>query len=343
MAAPQERPGGPQTLAPRPKPVPVPTSSGQLPPPASEPPTRRWLPWALVGAGVVVLLVVLAAIAVATDRDRPSGGVTASPATTAADPPPASEPPPPTDPPPATTLPSTTVEAAPPPATTLPSTTIETEPTPETTTPPPDDSRLPPTTVDVVPAPTDPGTPGDPGDLDDVGPCVFVDRDTIVLDVTNTSSVQSSYVIDVSFLDDAGERVGDEPFFVDHLRPGERTVEESFVFDSSGGVGCEITEVARFATESPDDVSEVACEVVGVDFVGDVAAAFTASNGSSVPSDYSITAALVRDGVRAGTAWAFIDGVGAGDTVPGDGFSVVPGPADGVECDVVHVIRTPSS
>jgi hypothetical protein len=179
-------------------------------------------------------------------------------------------------------------------------------------------------------------------EVDDVAPCQWVDSETIVLDITNNSSKQSSYVIDVNFLDADGRRVGDEPFFVNFLRPGERAVESSFVFDSSGGVSCEIAEVERFASESVDDVNEVVCETNGVDFVDDIATVFEASNGSSEVSDYFVTAALVRGGVRIGTAFATIENVRPGESAPGDGFSIADGPDDGVSCEVVDVSRTSS-
>lgn len=45
------------------------------------------------------------------------------------------------------------------------------------------------------------GAAGDADEVDDVGPCTLVDSETIRLDVTNNSSEQSSYMIDVNFLD----------------------------------------------------------------------------------------------------------------------------------------------
>ena len=182
----------------------------------------------------------------------------------------------------------------------------------------------------------------DDDEIDDIAPCQWVDAETIVLDVTNNSSKQSTYVIDVNFLDADGNRVGDEPFFVNYVRPGERAVEESFVFDSAGGVDCEIAEVERFAAESADDVGEVTCETAGVDFADDIATTFVATNGSSELSDYFATGALIRDGIRIGTAFASIDNVRPGESAPGDGFSLVDGPDTGVTCEVVDVQRLSS-
>lgn len=192
------------------------------------------------------------------------------------------------------------------------------------------------------PSDTDASVTGDDDEVDDVEPCEWVDEQTIVFDITNNSSESSSYVIDVNFLDAAGTRVGDEPFFVNYVRPGERTVEAAFVFDSSGGVDCEIAEVERYADPSPDDIEEVSCSTAGVDFADDVATTFMATNGSSEVSDYFVTAALVKDGLRIGTAFASIENVRPGQSAPGDGFSVVDGPDDGVSCEVVHVSRTSS-
>lgn len=203
--------------------------------------------------------------------------------------------------------------------------------------------------ADTGPADTDAGNPepgaapaGESDEIDDVGPCEFVDAETIVLDITNDSSEQSSYLIDVNFLDDGGQRLGDETFFVNYLRAGERTTEPQFVLDSSGGVACEVAEVDRFASVSDGDVGEVTCEITGLDFLDDIETAFTASNGSSELSDYFVTAALVRDGVRVGTSFGSIENVKPGESAPGDGFSTTDGPVDGVSCEIVNVLRTSS-
>jgi hypothetical protein len=179
-------------------------------------------------------------------------------------------------------------------------------------------------------------------EVDDVGPCTLTDSQTVTLDITNNSSKQSSYIIDVNFLDASGMRVGAEPFFVNHIRPGERAVEPSFAFDTAGGTTCEIAEVQRIAAESPDDISEVSCEVTGEDVLGDVSTRLIAANGSSKLSDYFIDMALIRDGLRFGTGFASIENVRSGESAPGDGFSTADGPAAGVTCDVVYVQRTAS-
>ena len=186
------------------------------------------------------------------------------------------------------------------------------------------------------------GTATGGAEANDVGPCVVVDDDAIELDVTNNSSKQSTYVVDVNFLDANGQRVADESFFISDLRPGERAVEESFAFSLEGAASCEIAEVERFASESPDDTSEVTCEVTGLDFADDVEAGLVATNGSSGLSDYSINFAIIRDGVRVGTGFSTIENVRAGESAPGDGLTFVPGPAEGATCEVIKVSRTAS-
>lgn len=196
---------------------------------------------------------------------------------------------------------------------------------------------------DAIVVDTVPDIGGESDEVDDVAPCEFVDAETVRLDVTNNSSKQSNYIIDVNFLDDAGQRVGDEPFLLNHLRPGERAVERKFVFDSGGGVSCEIADVERFASRAVDDVSDVSCEVDGVDFANDLKARFVATNNSSEVSDYLIDAAFIRDEIRIGTSFGSIDNVRPGESAPGDGFSFAPGPDTGVTCEVIHVERLASN
>jgi hypothetical protein len=187
------------------------------------------------------------------------------------------------------------------------------------------------------------GAAGAGDEIDDVGPCTLADSETVALDVTNNSSEQSSYVVDVNYLDAAGQRVADETFFLNYLRPGEHAIEDSTAFNAGGASTCEIAEVDRFAAPSSDDVAEVTCEVTGVDAIGDIATSLTATNNSSELSDYLISGSLIRDGVRIGTVTAGIENVQPGGSAPGEGFSVVDGPADGVACEIVAVERTSSA
>ena len=194
-------------------------------------------------------------------------------------------------------------------------------------------------------APVETEAPVEPpaGEDADVGPCTLLSEDAVIFEVTNNSSKQSSYFIDVNFLDDAGQRVGDETTILNYLRPGETAVEEHFVFDTAGGTSCEIAEVDRFAAESNDDVAEVTCEITGVDFVDDLETKLVATNGSSKLSDYLISVTVTRDGVRVGSGFGSVENVKPGESAPGDGFSTTPGPAEGASCETVHVTRTDSS
>lgn len=176
----------------------------------------------------------------------------------------------------------------------------------------------------------------------DVTECQIIDENTVSFALTNNSSKQSSYIIDANYLDGSGARIGDEPFFVNYIRPGETAVEPSFGVVPDGGVTCEIAEVERFAAESDDDIGEVTCAVAGVDFVDDIATELVATNGSSKLSDYLISFAIVRNDVRVGSGFASIDNVRPGESAPGDGFSSVDGPAEGATCEVVHVTRIAS-
>jgi hypothetical protein len=113
-------------------------------------------------------------------------------------------------------------------------------------------------------------------------------------------------------------------------------------FNAADAASCELAEVDRFAAESPDDFSEVTCEVTGLDVLGDIDTTLTATNGSTGLSDYFISASPMREGVRIGTVDASIENVEAGGSAPGEGLSLTDGPAEGVTCEVVHVERTAS-
>lgn len=179
----------------------------------------------------------------------------------------------------------------------------------------------------------------DLSEADDIESCTFIDSETLDIAGTNNSSKQSSYFVEVVFTG-GGTRTGDETFFVNYIRPGERFVERAFVFEGDGADACEVASVERVSDESPNDVSEVTCEITGEDVLGDIAGTLTATNGSSESSDYSISVSLVRDGVRIGVGNALTENVRPGESAPTDLFTTVDGPADGVTCDVVHVQRT---
>lgn len=208
-----------------------------------------------------------------------------------------------------------------------------------------DTSASPDTAPPVVPDTSDAGVVvGDPDVIGDAGPCEIVDRENILLDITNSSSEQSDFIITMNFFDAAGQRIGDEPFFVTYLQPGQRALEESFAFETENpdASTCEVAEVERVASEPSDDTSIATCEVVGVDFADDIDLDLSVTNNGTVTSDYSIDMAIIRDDLRIGTAFGSVENVTPGQSAPSDGFSFVPGPADGVTCEVVHLSRTPS-
>lgn len=196
----------------------------------------------------------------------------------------------------------------------------------------------------TVPAPTlaPTGAAGDADEVDDVTACALVDSQTVSIDLTNDSSDTSSYAIDINYLDAAGQRIADETFYVNHVRTNEHAIARSYAFAAKDAASCEIAEVERISAASPDDLAEVACAITGVDVLGDIQTRFTATNGSSGLSDYLISASLVRDGVRIGTADAAIENVAPGASAPGDGFTTVDGPAEGVTCEPVYVQRMAS-
>ena len=162
--------------------------------------------------------------------------------------------------------------------------------------------------------------------------------DYVTLAVTNNSSKQSQFTIDVNLLDASGERVDDDTIYISNLRPGETSIEKHTIFSNAEGIeSAEIAKVDRRAEESPDDISEVTVEVTGVDFVGDIEVKFVATNSSSRTSDYSVEAALINaDGIRIGTASGSISNVPPGESAPDDGYSTAEW-VDGVTAEVISV------
>ncbi len=178
-------------------------------------------------------------------------------------------------------------------------------------------------------------------ELDDVVSCTRVDEDTIVLEIVNNSPKTSSYLLTVGFFDDAGQRLADEPSTVSYLRPGERAIEEHFVFEEQG-TACEVIDVNRFAAESvASEVAEVSLCQIGAepDVLGDFQATLSVTNDSPKTSNYSIEVAFVDPaGIRRGTGTAFIEAVRTDETAPSDVFSTATF-ADGYTCQVVGVTR----
>ena len=179
------------------------------------------------------------------------------------------------------------------------------------------------------------------GSGDAVG-CTLVNSETIVLEVVNSAATVQSYFLTVAFFD-GEQRLGDTIAFVNNLRPGERTIESSFIFDQEGS-RCEVIEADTFPAESdPAHLADVSpCTITGVDFANDVTAELTATNSSSTTSDYSIQVAFVDpDGIRRGTGFSNVESVRPGETAPADVFSFVEDRPDLV-CQVVGVDRIAS-
>lgn len=177
-------------------------------------------------------------------------------------------------------------------------------------------------------------------EADDVVSCVRIDSETIELEVVNNSPKTSSYIMTVGFFDDAGQRLADETSFLNYLRPGERAIEQQFVFEEQGAA-CEVIDLDRFAAESiAGELAEVSeCEVGAPDAFGDFQASVSATNGTPETSTYSVDVAFVDpEGVRRGSGSTFIEAVRPGETAPADIFTTVAH-ADGYSCEVVAVIR----
>ena len=172
--------------------------------------------------------------------------------------------------------------------------------------------------------------------------CTVADEDTIVLEVVNSTDVTQTYFLTIALFE-GSERQGDTVAFVNNLRPGERTIEESFLFDQEGSA-CEVVDSDTFTVDSdPDHLADVpTCDITGSDTFGDVAAEVSATNSSSATSDYTIQVAFVgTDGVRRGTGFATIESVEPGASAPTDVFTLVDEEV-GLTCEVVGVDRVNS-
>lgn len=181
-------------------------------------------------------------------------------------------------------------------------------------------------------------------EIDDVVSCERKDSETIVLELVNNSPKTSSYILTIGFFDEAGTRLADESTFVNYLRPGERTIEEQFMFEEQG-TSCEVLDAERFAAESIEsELAEVsACEIGdSPDVLGSIQASVAATNGTPETSDYSIDVAFVdAEGVRRGTGSAYVESVRSGETAPTDIFTDLDY-AEGYSCEVVAVTRNAS-
>lgn len=196
----------------------------------------------------------------------------------------------------------------------------------------------------VTDADGDPGSSGAERGAPGTGSCLVTDDETVTLEFVNTSSAVASFVLTLAFSDDAGQRLADEATFVSYLRPGERTIEEQFVFEQDGDV-CEIIGVNRVDAGSESrELGEVnGCEVAAeANVFGDLGAEVSITNGTDETNDYSLQIAFVRpDGVRRGLGTAFVEAVGPGETATGSVFATIPF-EEGLRCEAVALTRTPS-
>ena len=189
------------------------------------------------------------------------------------------------------------------------------------------------------------GTAGLTGDgSDDVVSCTRVDEDTIILEMVNNGDETSSYWLTVGFFDDAGTRLADESSFVNFLRPGERAIEEHFVFEEAGTV-CEVLDVDSFpGVSSDEELADVGECVIAAepDSFDDFAASLSITNSTATTSDYSVEVAFVDPaGIRRGTGSVYIEAVRTDETAPGEIFSSTDFVA-GYSCQIVGVTRTDS-
>jgi flagellar basal body-associated protein FliL len=197
-------------------------------------------------------------------------------------------------------------------------------------------------TIDTTTAETDLEVVGGDEALD-AGVCTRLDSETMTIAVTNNSPKTSSYFLTVGYFD-AGQRVADSTELLNHLRPGEQSLETFILFDVPAG-DCEVIEVERFASESaPGEMAELSpCEVADANVLGHMTATVTATNGTPETSNYSVEVAFVNsEGVRVGNGFAFIEAVRAGESAPSEIFSVLD-EQPGLTCDVVAVIRNASN
>jgi hypothetical protein len=173
--------------------------------------------------------------------------------------------------------------------------------------------------------------------------CIKVDDETIEVELVNNSSYTANYYLTIAFYDDGGARLSDTSGYITALRPNERTIEDVYIFEEPG-TSCEVIETERIAVDQSDaalnDVS--GCTVTGPDFVDDVAAEVSATNSSSVNSDYSVDVAIIGpDGIRRGTGFTYIEAVRPGETAPSEVFTTVDYGPD-LTCEVVAVLRDDS-
>ena len=209
-----------------------------------------------------------------------------------------------------------------------------------------DDSVLEVDTTTTEPAGGDDTTsvePSNAANLDGIESCTRIDSETLEVSMVNVSDKTASYLLTVIYLDEAGDRVGDDNVYVSSLRPGERAIEQSYVFNDAG-IECEVIEADRYDRNGEEGLEDIsACTIRPPTTYGYTEADVTATNSGTADFDYTVEVAFVdADDVRRGVGTAYIERARIGETAPGEIYSIVPYD-ENLRCEVVAVTRFESS
>ncbi len=185
--------------------------------------------------------------------------------------------------------------------------------------------------------------PSNAANLDGIESCTRLDAETLEVSMVNVSDKTASYLLTVIYLDEAGDRVGDDNVYVSSLRPGERAVEQSYVFNDAG-IECEVIEADRYDRNGEEGLEDIsACTIRPPTTYGYTEADVTATNSGTADFDYTVEVAFVdADEVRRGVGTAYIERARVGETAPGEIYSVVPYD-ENLRCEVVAVTRFEST
>ncbi len=202
-----------------------------------------------------------------------------------------------------------------------------------------------------TPAPSDVGAnPGavqpaasNDGSLEGIESCSRIDSETLEISMVNVTDATASYLLTVVYLDETGARVGDDNVYVSSLRPGERTVERSYVF-SDAGIGCDVIAADRYDRNGVEGLADISsCTIREPNSYGFIEADLTATNSGPSDVDYTVEVALVdTDDVRRGYGTAYIDRAPVGATASGEVYTTVEYD-ETLRCDVVAVTRFEST
>ncbi len=179
----------------------------------------------------------------------------------------------------------------------------------------------------------------DPGALADIAGCARVDPNTVNIEIVSSADRISDYVLTVEFFADDGSVVGTEQAFFNHVRPGERVIEDEYMFEERGD-RCRVVEADRsdswLTIDRIGDVGD--CLITGEDIAGDLTASVTVSHDDPEPLDYSIALAFVDEmGIRLGEGTGFVSAVQPGEPAPTDVWTTVSAATADVRCEVVGV------